>query len=71
MTALENVKKMISDSEVEIIPSWGDILVPKKLMYSSKEHLFNNKNDMRLLLDYYYSCLTDKLLSNSAFIFSY
>jgi len=65
--AIDNVKKAIdSDTNTKIVPSWGDVLVPNELIFMSKKDLSTDPHKKDLLLNFYYSPLTDELLRNSS-----
>lgn len=64
--AVKNVRNSATHIRSELIPSWGNALVPKELIYTPKENLMRNSLNADLLLDFYFSYLSDKLLENSS-----
>lgn len=63
---LINVKKFCTGNNIELFSSWGDALITKELMYSSKEKIHSDKKHQKALMDYYYSYLSDDLIKKSS-----
>lgn len=66
MEVLANVKSLAGDSQVELVPSWGNALVPTELMHVDKDKLHSDKKAQAALIDYYYSFLSDDLIKKSS-----
>lgn len=67
--ALANVSKLATGDGVNLVSSWGNALVTKKLMYIDEDKLYDNKKNRKDLADYYYSLLSDKLIRKSSLYF--
>ncbi|MFC1845772.1 hypothetical protein ACFLX2_01445 [Candidatus Dependentiae bacterium] len=67
LLAIQNVKNVVGDVDSEIIPSWGNALVPSDLMFLSRNEILGDKQKRETFLSYLYSFMTDDILSNSSF----
>lgn len=63
--AIRNIQPRIS-KKTKLTPSWGNILVPKELIYTSREELLSDGKKLEQLINYYYANLSKSLLENSA-----
>ena len=68
LLAQRNVKKHLNGSEIDIEISWGNVLVTKSLMYLDREELHSADN-IKKMIDYYYSYLSDQLIKDSSLYF--
>jgi hypothetical protein len=63
--AIKNVQTKIA-KKIKLTPSWGNILVPKELIYTKREELLSDNGKLEKLINYYYANLSSSLLANSA-----
>ena len=68
LLAQRNVKKHLNGDEIDIEISWGNVLVTKSLMYLDREELHSADN-IKKMIDYYYSYLSDQLIKDSSLYF--
>lgn len=64
--AIKNINDQVNSKGVKMTPSWGNILVPIDLIYTKRSDLLSDEKNLDNLLKYYYACLNDKLIENSA-----
>lgn len=66
LQAIANVREATGNSKIVLRSSWGNLLVPKELIYTKKEELLLQDSKLDKLIDYYYAYLSEDLLENSA-----
>lgn len=63
--AIKNVQDKVT-KKTKLTISWGNMLVPKELIYTKREELLLNNEKFEKLINYYYDNLSERLLESSA-----